>query len=195
MPARVLLKASLSVSADCTRCSAFQASESAEVWRLKMTKPSLLGYRGCCCKWFNLRIGPQPRASQTVLQCILKLYSKLQSVDQFYPSICQTHIFLSDHPNGVGPAAVLEFWVQVLTSQQLWHRDRATLCLLDDLCKAAFQYSQEDSVQKLLYQQHKVNGCGVLVWLWGKWSAHVLHSRVLMFVFLECSKNDFEILE
>uniref|UniRef100_H0YTN2 Ectopic P-granules 5 autophagy tethering factor n=1 Tax=Taeniopygia guttata TaxID=59729 RepID=H0YTN2_TAEGU len=70
-------------------------------------------------------------------------------------SMIQTHIFLSDHPNGVGPAAVLEFWVQVLTSQQLWHRDRATLCLLDDLCKAAFQYSQEDCVQKLLYQQHK----------------------------------------
>ncbi|NWI48984.1 EPG5 protein, partial [Calyptomena viridis] len=67
----------------------------------------------------------------------------------------QTHIFVSDQPNGVGPAAVLEFWVQVLTSQQLWHRDRATLCLLDDLCKAAFQYSQEDCVQKLLYQQHK----------------------------------------
>uniref|UniRef100_A0A8C3NW07 Ectopic P-granules autophagy protein 5 homolog n=1 Tax=Cyanoderma ruficeps TaxID=181631 RepID=A0A8C3NW07_9PASS len=71
-------------------------------------------------------------------------------------SMIQTHIFLSDHPNGVGPAAVLEFWVQVLTSQQLWHRDRATLCLLDDLCKAAFQYNQEDCVQKLLYQQHKV---------------------------------------
>ncbi|NWR38845.1 EPG5 protein, partial [Tachuris rubrigastra] len=70
-------------------------------------------------------------------------------------SMIQTHIFVSDQPNGVGPAAVLEFWVQVLTSQQLWHRDRATLCLLDDLCKAAFQYNQEDCVQKLLYQQHK----------------------------------------
>ncbi|NWI67946.1 EPG5 protein, partial [Todus mexicanus] len=70
-------------------------------------------------------------------------------------SMIQTHIFLSDQPNGVGPAAVLEFWVQVLTSQQLWHRDRATLFLLDNLCKAAFQYSQEDCVQKLLYQQHK----------------------------------------
>ncbi|NXG21273.1 EPG5 protein, partial [Grallaria varia] len=70
-------------------------------------------------------------------------------------SMIQTHIFLSDQANGVGPAAVLEFWVQVLTRQQLWHRDRATLCLLDDLCKAAFQYSQEDCVQKLLYQQHK----------------------------------------
>ncbi|NXW63140.1 EPG5 protein, partial [Eurystomus gularis] len=70
-------------------------------------------------------------------------------------SMIQTHIFLSDQPNGVGPAAVLEFWVQVLISQQLWHRDRATLSLLDDLCKAAFQYSQEECVQKLLYQQHK----------------------------------------
>lgn len=80
----------------------------------------------------------------------------------------------------MGPAAVLEFWVQVLTSQQLWHRDRATLCLLDDLCKAAFQYSQEDCVQKLLYQQHKVNSCGVLVWLLSKWSIHVSHSRILM---------------
>ncbi|NXV38771.1 EPG5 protein, partial [Rissa tridactyla] len=70
-------------------------------------------------------------------------------------SMIQTHIFLSDQPNGVGPAAVLEFWVQVLTSQQLWHRDRATLFLLDDLCRAAFQYSQEDCVQKVLYQQHK----------------------------------------
>nr|XP_013803986.1 PREDICTED: ectopic P granules protein 5 homolog [Apteryx mantelli mantelli] len=70
-------------------------------------------------------------------------------------SMMQTHIFLSSQPNGVGSAAVLEFWVQVLTSQQLWHRDRATLFLLDHLCKAAFQFSQEDCVQKLLYQQHK----------------------------------------
>ncbi|KAM7077500.1 LOW QUALITY PROTEIN: ectopic P granules protein 5 homolog [Ciconia maguari] len=70
-------------------------------------------------------------------------------------SMIQTHIFQSDQPHGVGLAAVLEFWVQVLTSQQLWHRDWATLFLLDDLCKAAFQYSQEDCVQKLLYQQHK----------------------------------------
>ncbi|NXA34681.1 EPG5 protein, partial [Eudromia elegans] len=70
-------------------------------------------------------------------------------------SMMQTHIFLSNQPNGVGSAAVLEFWVQLLTSQQLWHRDRATLFLLDHLCKAAFQYRQEDCVQKLLYQQHK----------------------------------------
>ncbi|NXG32270.1 EPG5 protein, partial [Dromaius novaehollandiae] len=70
-------------------------------------------------------------------------------------SMIQIHVFLSSQPNGVGSTAVLEFWVQVLTSQQLWHRDRATLFLLDHLCKTAFQYSQEDCVQKLLYQQHK----------------------------------------
>ncbi|NXJ06901.1 EPG5 protein, partial [Odontophorus gujanensis] len=70
-------------------------------------------------------------------------------------SMIQSHIFRSGQPNGVGPTAVLEFWVQVLISQQLWHRDQATLYLLDHLCKAAFQYSQEDCVQKLLYQQHK----------------------------------------
>ncbi|TFK08050.1 histone H1.0 [Platysternon megacephalum] len=70
-------------------------------------------------------------------------------------SMIQTHIFISRQPDGVWPAAVLEFWVQVLTAQQLWHRERATLYLLDHLCKAAFQYRQEDCVQKLLYQQHK----------------------------------------
>uniref|UniRef100_A0A8C9EY93 Ectopic P-granules autophagy protein 5 homolog n=1 Tax=Pavo cristatus TaxID=9049 RepID=A0A8C9EY93_PAVCR len=70
-------------------------------------------------------------------------------------SMIQTHIFRSGQPNGVGPTAVLEFWVQALISQQLWHRDQATLYLLDHLCKAAFQYSQEDCIQKLLYQQHK----------------------------------------
>lgn len=53
IPAGVLLKASVSVFADCTSCSALQASESAEVWRLKMIKLSLFGYRECC-KLFNL---------------------------------------------------------------------------------------------------------------------------------------------
>ncbi|XP_064293753.1 ectopic P granules protein 5 homolog [Phalacrocorax carbo] len=74
---------------------------------------------------------------------------------KLFSSMIQTHVFLSDQPYGVGPAAVLEFWAQVLTSQQLWHRDPATLFVLDNLCKAAFQYSQEDCIQKLLYQQHK----------------------------------------
>lgn len=59
-------------------------------------------------------------------------------------------------PNEVGPVAVLEFWTQVLISQQLWHRDKGSLHLMDQLCKAAFRYMEEDCVQKLLYQQHKV---------------------------------------
>ncbi|XP_053153472.1 ectopic P granules protein 5 homolog isoform X2 [Hemicordylus capensis] len=70
-------------------------------------------------------------------------------------SMIQNHIFTSSHPNGVGPAAILEFWVQALISQPLWHKERATLCLMDHLCQAAFQFNQEDCVQKLLYQQHK----------------------------------------
>nr|XP_056705058.1 ectopic P granules protein 5 homolog [Euleptes europaea] len=70
-------------------------------------------------------------------------------------SMIQSQVFKSSHPNGVGPAAVLEFWVQVLTSQPAWHKERATLCLMDHLCQAAFQFNQEDCVQKLLYQQHK----------------------------------------
>ncbi|XP_053304240.1 ectopic P granules protein 5 homolog [Spea bombifrons] len=70
-------------------------------------------------------------------------------------NMVQSHIAASNNPNGVGPVAVLEFWTQVLISQQLWHRDKGTLHLMDQLCKAAFRYMQEDCVQKLLYQQHK----------------------------------------
>ncbi|XP_029142175.1 ectopic P granules protein 5 homolog, partial [Protobothrops mucrosquamatus] len=70
-------------------------------------------------------------------------------------SMIQGHIFMSSHPSGIGPAAVFEFWVQLLTSQPLWHKERAVLELMDGLCQAAFQFNQEDCVQKLLYQQHK----------------------------------------
>ncbi|XP_077202821.1 ectopic P granules protein 5 homolog isoform X2 [Paroedura picta] len=70
-------------------------------------------------------------------------------------SMIQNHVFVSSHPSGVGLAAVLEFWVQALVSQPSWHKERATLCLMDHLCQAAFQFNQEDCVQKLLYQQHK----------------------------------------
>ncbi|OCU02726.1 hypothetical protein XELAEV_18008492mg [Xenopus laevis] len=74
---------------------------------------------------------------------------------KFLTNMIQAHIAASSSPNEVGPAAVLEFWTQVLISQQLWHRDKGTLLLMDQMCKAAFRYMQEDSVQKLLYQQHK----------------------------------------
>ncbi|XP_074057750.1 ectopic P granules protein 5 homolog isoform X3 [Macrotis lagotis] len=70
-------------------------------------------------------------------------------------SMIQVHISVSTKPNEVGPVAVLEFWVQALISQQFWYREQPILYLMDHLCKAAFQYVQEDCVQKLLYQQHK----------------------------------------
>ncbi|XP_064433727.1 ectopic P granules protein 5 homolog isoform X3 [Mirounga angustirostris] len=71
-------------------------------------------------------------------------------------SMIQAHISVSTQPNEVGPVAVLEFWVQALISQHLWYREQAILFLMDQLCKTAFQLMQEDCVQKLLYQQHKV---------------------------------------
>ncbi|XP_036177353.1 ectopic P granules protein 5 homolog isoform X3 [Myotis myotis] len=71
-------------------------------------------------------------------------------------SMIQAHISVSTQPNEVGPIAVLEFWVQALISQHLWFREQPVLFLMDHLCKTAFQLMQEDCVQKLLYQQHKV---------------------------------------
>uniref|UniRef100_A0A673KZ38 Ectopic P granules protein 5 homolog n=1 Tax=Sinocyclocheilus rhinocerous TaxID=307959 RepID=A0A673KZ38_9TELE len=70
-------------------------------------------------------------------------------------SVIQAHILESSMPGRVGAVAVLEFWLQVLTEQNLWHRDKAVLYLLDHLCRAAFLHQQEDCLQKLLYKQHK----------------------------------------
>uniref|UniRef100_A0A8C1FHF6 Ectopic P-granules autophagy protein 5 homolog (C. elegans) n=1 Tax=Cyprinus carpio carpio TaxID=630221 RepID=A0A8C1FHF6_CYPCA len=70
-------------------------------------------------------------------------------------SVIQAHILESSRPGRVGAAAVLEFWLQVLTEQNLWHRDKAVLYLLDHLCRTAFLHQQEECLQKLLYQQHK----------------------------------------
>ncbi|XP_078530871.1 ectopic P granules protein 5 homolog [Lissotriton helveticus] len=70
-------------------------------------------------------------------------------------SMIQTHVSASSLPNQVGPVAVLEFWVQLLTSQSLWHREKTNLFLMDQLCKAAFRNMQEECVQKILYQLHK----------------------------------------
>uniref|UniRef100_A0A8D3AF88 Ectopic P-granules autophagy protein 5 homolog (C. elegans) n=1 Tax=Scophthalmus maximus TaxID=52904 RepID=A0A8D3AF88_SCOMX len=58
-------------------------------------------------------------------------------------------------PGRVGAAAVLEFWVGILTQQNLWYRDKTVLFLMDQICCAAFAHHQEECVQKLLYQQHK----------------------------------------
>ncbi|XP_078075622.1 ectopic P granules protein 5 homolog isoform X3 [Mustelus asterias] len=70
-------------------------------------------------------------------------------------SMIQTHVSESNKPGRVGAAAVLEFWIQVLTSQQLWHKDKSVLFLMDNLCKVAFLHQQEDCLQKPLYQLHK----------------------------------------
>ncbi|KAM4617086.1 ectopic P granules protein 5 homolog [Polymixia lowei] len=70
-------------------------------------------------------------------------------------SVIQTHVLESSRPGRVGSAAVLEFWVGILTKQNLWYRDRTVLFLMDQLCRSAFTHHQEECVQKILYQQHK----------------------------------------
>lgn len=62
----------------------------------------------------------------------------------------------SSQPGRVGAAAVLEFWVGILTQQNMWYRDKTVLFLMDQICRATFVNHQEECVQKLLYQQHKV---------------------------------------
>ncbi|XP_040011126.1 ectopic P granules protein 5 homolog [Xiphias gladius] len=70
-------------------------------------------------------------------------------------SVIQSHVVESSQPGRVGGAAVLEFWVGILTQQNLWYRDKTVLFLMDQICCAAFTHHQEECVQKLLYQQHK----------------------------------------
>ncbi|XP_053725820.1 ectopic P granules protein 5 homolog [Synchiropus splendidus] len=70
-------------------------------------------------------------------------------------SVIQSHVVESSLPGRVGAAAVLEFWVGVLTQQNLWYRDKTVLFLMDQICCAAFSHHQEECVQKHLYQQHK----------------------------------------
>ncbi|XP_072520636.1 ectopic P granules protein 5 homolog isoform X3 [Salminus brasiliensis] len=70
-------------------------------------------------------------------------------------SVIQVHILESSRIGRVGAVAVLEFWLHVLTEQNLWYRDRTVLYLLDHLCRAAFLHQQEECLHKLFYQQHK----------------------------------------
>uniref|UniRef100_A0A4W6GAP0 Ectopic P-granules autophagy protein 5 homolog (C. elegans) n=1 Tax=Lates calcarifer TaxID=8187 RepID=A0A4W6GAP0_LATCA len=70
-------------------------------------------------------------------------------------SVIQSHVVESSQPGRVGAAAVLEFWLGILTQQNLWYRDKTVLFLMDQICCAAFTHHQEECVQKLLYQQHK----------------------------------------
>lgn len=71
-------------------------------------------------------------------------------------SVIQSHIVESSRPGRVGPAAVLEFWVSLLTQQNVWYRDKTVLFLMDQICCAAFTHHEEECVQKLLYQLHKI---------------------------------------
>lgn len=87
-----------------------------------------------------------------------------QSMNLFTMSVCvcvfllfQTHVVESSRPGRVGPTAVLEFWVGILTQQNLWYRDRTVLFLMDQICRSAFTHHQEECIQRLLYQQHKVH--------------------------------------
>uniref|UniRef100_A0A4W6GB48 Ectopic P-granules autophagy protein 5 homolog (C. elegans) n=1 Tax=Lates calcarifer TaxID=8187 RepID=A0A4W6GB48_LATCA len=68
-------------------------------------------------------------------------------------SVIQSHVVESSQPGRVGAAAVLEFWLGILTQQNLWYRDKTVLFLMDQICCAAFTHHQEECVQKLLYQQ------------------------------------------
>ncbi|XP_046871698.1 ectopic P granules protein 5 homolog [Hypomesus transpacificus] len=70
-------------------------------------------------------------------------------------SVIQNHVVESSRPGRVGAVAVLEFWVGLLTQQNLWYRDRTVLFLMDQICRSAFSHNQEECVQKILYQQHK----------------------------------------
>uniref|UniRef100_A0AAV2MR95 Ectopic P granules protein 5 homolog n=1 Tax=Knipowitschia caucasica TaxID=637954 RepID=A0AAV2MR95_KNICA len=70
-------------------------------------------------------------------------------------SVIQSHVVESSRPDRVGASAVLEFWVSLLTQQNLWYRDKTILFLMDQICCAAFTSHQEECVQKILYQQFK----------------------------------------
>ncbi|XP_061906831.1 ectopic P granules protein 5 homolog isoform X1 [Entelurus aequoreus] len=70
-------------------------------------------------------------------------------------SVIQSHLVESSQPGHVGAATVLEFWVGILTQQNLWYRDKTALFLMDQICCAAFIHHLEDCMHKLLYQQHK----------------------------------------
>lgn len=70
-------------------------------------------------------------------------------------SVIQAHILESSQAGRVGATAVLEFWIQVLTEQNLWQRDKTVLFLLDHLSRAAFLHQHEECLQRILYQQHK----------------------------------------
>ncbi|KAK2845489.1 hypothetical protein Q7C36_010343 [Tachysurus vachellii] len=99
---------------------------------------------------------PQSMTQQVTLKVAQHLIgtSNCENI-KLFNSMIQTHILESSRAGRVGAVTVLEFWLQVLTKQNLWHRDKTILFLLDHLCRAAFLHQQEECLHKLLYQQHK----------------------------------------
>ncbi|XP_072849080.2 ectopic P granules protein 5 homolog isoform X1 [Pogona vitticeps] len=114
-------------------------------------------FLSCLHQFLQLDSGVPQGMTQQVTQKVAQHLTGMSYGENIKLLSCmiQSHLFISSHPNAVGPVAVLEFWVQALTSQPLWHKEKANLSLMDRLCQAAFQLNQEDCVQKLLYQQHK----------------------------------------
>uniref|UniRef100_A0A8C4NNN7 Ectopic P granules protein 5 homolog n=1 Tax=Eptatretus burgeri TaxID=7764 RepID=A0A8C4NNN7_EPTBU len=75
-------------------------------------------------------------------------------------AIIQTHIVKNAEPGGVGVAAVLDFWANLLTAGSVWHRDPQICHLLDHVCQAAFCYHMGDVLVKIFSQLHKISlGC------------------------------------
>ncbi|XP_059406308.1 ectopic P granules protein 5 homolog [Carassius carassius] len=113
-------------------------------------------FLSCVQLFFQLDSGTQGVAQQVTQKVAQHLIgtSTCENI-KLLNSVIQAHILESSRPGRVGAVAVLEFWLQVLTEQYLWYRDKAVLFLLDHLCRAAFLHQQEECLQKILYQQHK----------------------------------------
>ncbi|XP_062874034.1 ectopic P granules protein 5 homolog [Trichomycterus rosablanca] len=114
-------------------------------------------FLNCLHLFFKLDSGAPQGVTQQVTHKVTQHLIGTSSCEniKLLNSMIQAHILESSRPGCVGAVAVLEFWLQVLTEQNLWHRDRTILFLLDHLCRAAFLHQQEECLHKLLYQQHK----------------------------------------
>ncbi|KAG5280995.1 hypothetical protein AALO_G00066300 [Alosa alosa] len=114
-------------------------------------------FLGCIQMFLQLDSGtPQGVTQQVTHKVTQHLIGTSHSENiKLLNSVIQAHILESSRAGRVGAAAVLEFWVQVLTEQNSWHRDKTVLYLLDHLSRAAFLHQHEECLQKILYQQHK----------------------------------------
>ncbi|XP_023676497.2 ectopic P granules protein 5 homolog [Paramormyrops kingsleyae] len=111
----------------------------------------------CIRLFLQLESGTPQGMAQQVTQKVAQHLTKSSYGEniKLLNSIIQAHVSESCKAGRVGPAAVLEFWVQMLTGQDFWHREKPILFLMDNLCQAAVLHKQEECIQKVLYQQHK----------------------------------------